>query len=92
MEHQVESGVCFQNPYRKVITEEGNVSSTTAEEEEDDDYDEEQQFRRMASRNMNGHNARQQANGPRAKSASRHPPPHGTEIIRAGLNPRNQEP
>jgi len=66
-----------QNPYRKVITEEGNVSSTTAEEEEDDDYDEEQQFRRMASRNMNGHNARQQANGPRAKSASRHPPPHG---------------
>ena len=69
--------VCFQNPYRKVIAEEGNVSSTTAEEEEDEDDDADQQRRRMASnRNMNGHsNGRHPAaNGPRAKSVGRLPP------------------
>ena len=67
----------FQNPYRKVIAEEGNVSSTTAEEEEEDEDDRADQRRRMASnRNMNGHsNGRHgPANGPRAKSVGRLPP------------------
>ena len=53
-------GHLFQNPYRKVIAEEGNVSSTTAEEEDDD----EEADHKM----MNGH---KQANGTRSKSAPR---------------------
>ena len=51
----------FQNPYRKVIAEEGSVSSTTAEEEDEE----------PDHKMMNGHN-KKQANGTRSKSAPRH--------------------